>query len=1068
MPRFPHFALAAALAGAAVFSSPAQDVAPLPATRPADPPQQQTQPAAAQPAAEQSPATQPAAAQPAAPEAAPEAAAATRPVAPISLDFKNVPLDAVLEHLSEAAGFVVIKDAPLEGRVTVVSRQPVSADEAVTLLNTVLKANGYTAIRTGRMLKIIGRDVARKSNVPVHFGADPAQIAVSEEFITQVIPIGNVDAVKLRQDLAPLIGTDADLAANGGSNAIVVTDTSSNVRRVVEIISALDRHEAGNAELRRYPLKHSDATATGKLILALLRGDQAGGQQQQQQRPQTPDAALRGRINAVADERTNTLFVTAQLEALEVVDDVIKDLESNETVATEIRTFSLKFADARAAATLIGSVFRTEEFRGDPRDPRNREALDSALKARVTAASDDRTNTLVITAPASTLKIIEDLLKTLDADPATTTEIKIVPLTFADATSAAQLIMTVFQPPSVQVRTDQGSSRTRELLAEALSSRVTAAADSRTNSLVITAPPEAIKVIDQILKVLDANPAANAAVKVFQLRHADAAEAVIMLQTIFDADASTTAAPQPPRGDGGPALPMVGPATRGRMTAASDTRTNTVIVQAPAETLTAVEAVLKELDTNPITEETLFIYRLKNGQAVRMENVLNILFGNIQPNSGQFGGRGGFGGGGFNDPRTGNRNTGNRSRLGNRSLSGNDGLGAGGLGLGNGPLQLDRNLQQLGNLRGNLSQGSMRAVTELTGQVFVVADEDTNSLLITTATKYQEQVKQIVGELDRPAPQVLIKVLVAEVTHDNGADVGVDFSILNRRPNGEGQDAGTNFGLTGPNAATGGLVVQLLESNVNATLRALATAGKLEVLSRPYILASDNQLASITVGNEVPFITNTRITDNGQQINTIEYQDVGIILNVTPHISPDGLVIMDVIPEISQLTSSTVPISAGVTAPVIAKRSASSRVGIRTGNTIVIGGLMEDRKTESISKVPLLGDIPLLRHLFSRTQVTKTKTELLIFLTPHVAQEPGELDTMTGQELRDTRLTPKAVAPGMFDEHMQGMKTGELPRTQPATRPDSSVLEVPMRPIYRPATQPAAQPMQPAPSPQLP
>jgi general secretion pathway protein D len=136
------------------------------------------------------------------------------------------------------------------------------------------------------------------------------------------------------------------------------------------------------------------------------------------------------------------------------------------------------------------------------------------------------------------------------------------------------------------------------------------------------------------------------------------------------------------------------------------------------------------------------------------------------------------------------------------------------------------------------------------------------------------------------------------------------------------------------------------------------------VLSRPYILASDNQLPSITVGNQVPFITNTRITDNGQTINTIQYQDVGIILNVTPHINPDGVVIMDVIPEVSQLTGTTVPISDQVSAPVIAKRSAESRVGVRTGQTIVIGGLMEDRKTSTVNKIPLLGDLPIVgRHL---------------------------------------------------------------------------------------------------------
>src|SRR5207237_4739266 len=165
----------------------------------------------------------------------------------------------------------------------------------------------------------------------------------------------------------------------------------------------------------------------------------------------------------------------------------------------------------------------------------------------------------------------------------------------------------------------------------------------------------------------------------------------------------------------------------------------------------------------------------------------------------------------------------------------------------------------------------------------------------------------------------------------------------------------TVLGNAAAATANGGLVVSIMEANLNATLHALAIDGKLDVLSRPYILASDNQLASITVGQEVPFITDTRLTDTGQTINTIQYQDIGIILDVVPHINPDGLVIMDVSPEISALTGTTIPISETVTAPVFAKRSAQSRVSIKDGQTIVIGGLMEDRKTSTIQKVPLIG-----------------------------------------------------------------------------------------------------------------
>jgi general secretion pathway protein D len=181
------------------------------------------------------------------------------------------------------------------------------------------------------------------------------------------------------------------------------------------------------------------------------------------------------------------------------------------------------------------------------------------------------------------------------------------------------------------------------------------------------------------------------------------------------------------------------------------------------------------------------------------------------------------------------------------------------------------------------------------------------------------------------------------------------------------------------------------------------------------------------------------LTDTGQTINTIEYDDIGIILTVMPHINPDGLVIMDISQEISALTGETVPISQTaatalaaaqtVTAPVFARRVAQSRVAIRDGHTIVIGGLMEDRNTDTVRKVPILGDIPWLGALFRQTVKDKTKTELLIFLTPHVAKVPDDLKGMSANELENSKVIRGAVEPGAFDDHMKGMNTGAAPKT---------------------------------------
>lgn len=890
--------------------------------------------------------------------AAPTTSATTQPAEKISLNFKDTPVDTILDFLADSTGLIVVKEGTLDVRLTVISKHPVSADDAVSLLSTVLQASGHTATVKDKVLRVRAREKAKKGDLPVHVGADPDQIVAGPMLITQVIPVRNVDATKLRQDLTPLIPTDADVTASTLSNAIVITDTGDNIRRLARVIAALDIREAASMDLKAFVLKNADASRTAQLLTTMFPGGGGGPQltpqqiqmmqQQGQPVPMPPaqagglipggavEQALKSKISAVADDRTNTLFVIAPTEALKLIEKVLQDLDGNPVPASQLKAFPLKFADAEATAKLIAGAVKGDEGARSPFEdmgffPRFRSPA-GGDKPKINVTFDQRTNSVIVSAPAETLKEIEELIKSLDANPASTAELKVFQLKYADAWNTARLLRQVFDPDDKK----------------------------------------------------EGNP----------------------LGILFIGMGAGSSAKGKPR-----------------VIVSSDDRTNSVIVTAPTEMMKIVEDLVQKMDANPVAEEAMFIYRLRNGQAQRLEVVLNTLFGNYDNRGGQ---------NQQQDPnqqvmRAQGFNGGNRG-------GGND--DAAGTGRSNRSSRDDRNQPPGGQ---PVSPASAKFLTELSGEVFVVADRDTNSLLVTTKTKHLERVKQIIGELDRAVPQVLIKVLVAEVTHDDSADFGVDFSVVNRRANGQGTTIGGNFG----NAAQAtGLVVSLLEDKLNVTLHALATAGKLDVLSRPYILASDNQLASITVGNEVPFITNTRITDNGQQINTIQYQDVGIILNVTPHVNPDGLVIMDVIPEISQLTGTTVPISEGVSAPVIAKRSAESRVAVRTGQTIVIGGLMEDRKTSTVLKIPLLGDIPVVGSIFARTQVSKSKTELLIFLTPHVAQQPEQLQGATEDLQQDLQVAPKAIRPGQFDRTVEELRRGTMPFTQPSS-PEPAIRPIP-------------------------
>ena len=349
---------------------------------------------------------------------------------------------------------------------------------------------------------------------------------------------------------------------------------------------------------------------------------------------------------------------------------------------------------------------------------------------------------------------------------------------------------------------------------------------------------------------------------------------------------------------------------------------------------------------------------------------------------------------------------------------GGGGFGGGGFGGGGG-----------GGFRGG-GGGSTAASSTRTyapngtlGDAIFSVDPETKRIMVITDEETSQYVQQVITNLDRPKPQVLIKVVFLEVTHNDSRDIGVEGGF-NKSINRDGTVAnGANaFGASGLSAATnssqllnmfgqpvanlqpsapysGAGLYQVVNQDYQATLRLIAQAGNAKVLSRPSIMARHNQPATILVGQSVPMVGSSRVDTYGNIINSITYQDVGIILKVTPFITPDGFVEMIVSPEISAVSQTDrVQIQGGAYAPFIDKRSADTVVVTPSGHTVIIGGLMQNQKTQSESKVPLLGDIPGLGFLFKRKITTDNKTELIIFMTPHIVAAPSQLAALSEQE----------------------------------------------------------------------
>lgn len=316
----------------------------------------------------------------------------------------------------------------------------------------------------------------------------------------------------------------------------------------------------------------------------------------------------------------------------------------------------------------------------------------------------------------------------------------------------------------------------------------------------------------------------------------------------------------------------------------------------------------------------------------------------------------------------------------------------------------------------------------MVGDAMITSDMDTRRIIVVTDDLTNESIKTVLAGLDKPKPQVLINVVFLQVEHDNDLNLGAEASYtgpVSLNSQSSTGTASTNFGIatTAASSASSGSAVgslyTLSNSKVNATINMLATTNKTQVLSRPTILTRSGQQATVMVGQSIPIVTSSvTSTTTSATTNTVTYEDIGIILSVTPFITAEGNVEMIVSPQTSALSATTVTISSGVSSPVIDKTSADTVVITPSDRTIIIGGLISSQKTETENKVPLLGDIPLLGHLFKHTVKSTTKSELLIFLTPHVVTNPEDLARLTESERGKLELAPKPTEKDNLDKYI--------------------------------------------------
>jgi general secretion pathway protein D len=290
--------------------------------------------------------------------------------------------------------------------------------------------------------------------------------------------------------------------------------------------------------------------------------------------------------------------------------------------------------------------------------------------------------------------------------------------------------------------------------------------------------------------------------------------------------------------------------------------------------------------------------------------------------------------------------------------------------------------------------------SELDSRTTIVPDLATNALVIRTQPPNYPILRQTIEGLDVRPAQVLLEVYVAEVRLDEATSYGINWSIFSTNTAGTESITGRLGAQRFSDQELGGTqdfvlrAIRLTDDlDVRAVLRALATETDVSILSQPHVVALNNEEARILVGNQVPFTQSTRAGLDVVVDQTVQYRDVGIQLTVVPTINDDGYVTFRILQEVSALTTQTVEAALG--AQVISTREAETSALVRNGQTVIIGGLIDESDEVVESGIPLLMDIPLLGYLFKSRTTQRVRTELAIFVTPYVIMTDEDAAALT-------------------------------------------------------------------------
>jgi general secretion pathway protein D len=821
-----------------------------------------------------------------------------------------------------------------------------------------------------------------------------------------------------------------------GLDLVVVSGQNpDDVKVVLEVIKYIQQLAKGSETVvKMVPLQYGDASSIsntltqlyGKVVYNPGYTAQTGGLT-------TPTTAIRpGTTPTAAPTAAGASVYLQALPRLNAIlvavaearfKDVLRDIARLDVVnppQSQVRLFHLEHAAASRVAGLLTAFYQQRYGANDIN--------------QVHITWDDTNNTVLVTAAPADMLEIAGLIQGIDSTRSkAVNELRIIQLNNAISDTLAFILneavalgvtpptaslnqgaaarpATIAPPtgalPGLAGATTQIQQPTKTSLLRFVSGNKVAisgiledvriTSDARTNTLIISAPKETMQLLLEVVHDLDQPAKAVSQLHVITLKKLDATTALGMLQQIFLGTTTTT--------PGRPGLPPTAALGALGTTGAQpitislsgytpegapiipvrvsvEPYTNSLIVAGSRNDLDVVEAVVYKLEDAPVEGRKFEAVKLKNALAPDVANAISTFL-----------------------------------------------------------------VQEYAYMT---TSTYFPGFQQLQQEVTITPEPISNTLLISATPKYYEKVMRLVAELDILPAQVVIQCLIAEVdlngTEEFGMEFGLQSPVLFQRgilasgtvantttfdaavpgfnflnpanalpnaslvsPTAVGVQGLTDYGLgrVSPTSGVGGFVFSAASQSFNLLIRALATQNRIDVLSRPQITTADNQQASIQVGQNFPYITGTTTVPGVSSAavvtitNTVNYYPTGVLLQVTPKINPDGSVVMRVVPQVVSPTTSTTEITTGIFATAFNVETVETTVIAHDGETVVLGGLIQKKDTKSENKVPYLGDLPIIGALWRYRTEQKSKTELIVIMTPHIVRGRAEADRILAEESR--------------------------------------------------------------------